>query len=54
MDVDMPPPKRSDMPPPRLLWKRINAARIRLVMTTRIETVRIGHVSKGATVTRAF
>ncbi len=52
--VVMPPPKRSDKPPPRLLCNKMNKANTTLVRMSTIDSVKIGHVSKGTTITAEF
>lgn len=52
--VDIPPPNKSDIPPPRPLWSRTNIDKIRLVITAMTESVMIGQVINGATITGAF
>jgi hypothetical protein len=45
----MPPPKRSDKPPPRPLCIKTNKARAMLVITKTIEKIKIGVVIIGTT-----
>ena len=47
----MPPPKRSDIPPPRLLWSRTVAVMRTLMNIKMTDSVTIGQDTKG-TITR--
>ena len=52
VEVVMPPPKRSDRPPPRLLWRRMKAVSVKLSTTSTMDSVVMGHVMSGISITR--
>ena len=54
MDVDIPPPKRSDMPPPRPLWRSTEAANKTLSTIMMIESVVMGQLTRGTITDRSL
>jgi hypothetical protein len=51
MEVDTPPPKRSDRPPPLLLWRRTKRVRMTLSTHRMMDIVSTGQVVRGAEIT---